>query len=59
MYGGEEKNIQDSNGDLRERDHLEGLGFIGRIILKWVFKKWGGITECIDLAKDRAVGGLS
>ena len=29
-------------GDLRERDHLEGLGLGGRIILKWIFKKWNG-----------------
>jgi hypothetical protein len=27
-------------GGLRERDHLEALGVDGRIILKWVFKKW-------------------
>ena len=26
-------------GDLRERDHLEGLDINGRIILKWFFKK--------------------
>ena len=26
-------------GNLRERDHLEGLGICGRIIIKWVFKK--------------------
>jgi hypothetical protein len=27
-------------GDLTERDHLEDLRVDGRIILKWIFKKW-------------------
>ena len=31
-------------GYLRERDHLEGLGIDGRIIFKWIFKKWDGKT---------------
>ena len=29
-------------GDLREGDHLEGLGIDVRIILKCIFKKWEG-----------------
>jgi hypothetical protein len=29
-------------GDLRERDHLKNLGLDGKIILKWVIKKWDG-----------------
>jgi hypothetical protein len=29
-------------GDLRERDHLEGPGAKGRIILRWIFRRWVG-----------------
>jgi hypothetical protein len=27
-------------GNLRERDHLEYPGVDGRIILRWIFRKW-------------------
>jgi hypothetical protein len=29
-------------GDLRERDHLEGYGIDGKIILSWIFSNWDG-----------------
>jgi hypothetical protein len=29
-------------GNLRARDYLEYPGIDGRIILRWIFKKWDG-----------------
>ena len=41
-------------GNLRERDHLEDPDVDGRIILRWIFRKWyvGGM-DWIELALDR------
>jgi hypothetical protein len=36
-----------------EGEQLEDQGTGRMIILKWVFKKWDGGTDWIDLAQDR------
>ena len=42
-YGGEKKSIQSfGRGILRERDHFEDSGIDGRIILRWILRKWDG-----------------
>jgi len=37
-------------GILREREHLQDRGIDGKIILKWIFRKW---DERHDLAQDK------
>jgi hypothetical protein len=39
--------------EVRESDHLEDPGVDGRLILQWIFRKWDGGMECIDLAQIR------
>jgi hypothetical protein len=42
-----------SVGSLKESDHLEVTGIGGRIILRWMFRKWDGEgMDWIDLAQD-------
>ena len=40
-------------GNLREGGHVEDPGMDGRTILKWIFEKWDGGMDWIDLAQDR------
>ena len=40
-------------GNPRERDHFEDPGVDGSIILRWIFNKWDGGRDWIDLAQDR------
>jgi len=39
-------------GNLRERDHLGDPVVDGRIILKWIFKKWDGSMDWTDVAQN-------
>ena len=38
---------------MKERDRFEDPDVDVRIILKWIFRKWDGSMDWIDLAQDR------
>jgi len=41
-------------GNLREKDHLGDRGLDGRIILRWIIRKWDGRgMDWIDLVQER------
>jgi hypothetical protein len=40
-------------GNLRERDRWIDPGADGKIILRWIFRKWDGGVNWIELAHDR------
>jgi hypothetical protein len=43
-------------GNLKERDYLQDPGVLGRMILRWIFRKWD-VTgmDWIDMALDRDI----
>jgi hypothetical protein len=44
MYGERRGVYRVLEGKLRERDYFEDPGVDGRIILIWVFRKWGVVA---------------
>jgi len=51
VYGGKESCIVFWWGNLRKRDHFGDPGIDGRIILRWIFRKWDlGGMDWIELA---------
>jgi len=44
-YGAGKRGVQGSGcGNLRERDHWGDPDTDGRIILRWIFRKWEGVV---------------
>ena len=54
VWGREEAYTGFLGGNLKERDHLGDPDVDGRIILRWIFRKWDlGGKDWIELAQDR------
>jgi hypothetical protein len=58
MYGKKEVHTGFWRGYLREGDHLGGPGVEGRIILKWIFKKWDEAWTGLSWLRIGTGGGL-
>jgi hypothetical protein len=53
-YGGEQRCIKGFCGKtVRDRGHLGDPNVDVTIILRWIFRKWVGGMDSIDLAQDR------
>jgi hypothetical protein len=57
-HGGEERYTQGLWESLKERDHLGDPCINGMIILKWIFKKLGGMRTGLIWLKIETSGGL-
>jgi hypothetical protein len=58
-WGNEEVHTGFWRGDLREGDQLRDPGVDGKIILKFIFKKWdGGVRTGLSWLRIRKGGGL-
>ena len=53
MYGLEQRPVQGSGGETCGKDILEDACVDGRIILRWIFRKWVEGMDWIYLAQDR------
>jgi hypothetical protein len=45
--------------NLKEKYYLEDLDLDGRIILRWIFKKWDGVKTGLMWLRITTVGGVS
>jgi hypothetical protein len=53
-----ERRVQVFGGETKERAHLVDQGVDGRIILKWIIKKWDGALAGLIWLRTGAGGGL-